>query len=211
MNNKWQEEYIACFIIFGLLIAFSVFILKQYFYPPEKALDVINAAILFWTGIVIAIYTRETYKLREVAQKQIELQQRPFVIFEIGSYESEYGDDRQYRIRNIGVGTAINVCVLDIYPESEEKCYRFVPHFFPILEPHQIKFLHPHILSKDKKRMGQTVQDINYRTFFIRVQFSNIDMTPYAVSQRFNSGSLASITADQCTSVDTPRTSEHTP
>jgi hypothetical protein len=35
MNNKWQEEYIACFIIFGLLIAFSVFI-------PTVCLDVIS-------------------------------------------------------------------------------------------------------------------------------------------------------------------------
>ena len=93
MDKKHQEESIAYCIIFGFLIAFSVFILRQYFYTSEKALDVINAAILFWTGIVIAIYTRETYKLREAAQKQIEvgqkqieIQQRPFVIFETGDF-----------------------------------------------------------------------------------------------------------------------------
>src|SRR5262249_7519435 len=119
MNNKWQEEYITCFIIFGLLIALSVFILRQYFYTSEKALDVINGAILVWTGIVIAIYTRETYRLREAAQRQIEvaqnqlkeaqrqieLQLRPFVIFEVIVFQN---GGYQGKLKNIGNGTALN-------------------------------------------------------------------------------------------------------
>src|SRR5439155_3347115 len=120
MHNKHEEEYIVCSLIFGLLIAFSVFVLRQYFYTSEKALDIINAAILFWTGIVVLIYMLETQKLRKAAQTQIELQQRPFVIFEIGIFTNHLGAERYYCVRNIGISPAINVCVKDVYPENAD-------------------------------------------------------------------------------------------
>jgi hypothetical protein len=63
-----------------------------------------QVGILFLTAIVIVAYTRETYKLRQEAQTQIELQFRPFVIFEPGE-----GND--FYVRNIGNNTALNVKV----------------------------------------------------------------------------------------------------
>jgi hypothetical protein len=53
---------------------------------------------------VIVVYTRETYKLRQEAQTQTELQLRPFVIF-------EPGEGKDFSVRNIGNNTALNVQV----------------------------------------------------------------------------------------------------
>ena len=116
VDNKYQDERIACAVIFGLIVAFSVFVLKQYFYASEKPLDLITAAIYFWTGVALAIYTYETYQLRKEAQRQTELQLRPFVIFEvIQVYSTLY----RGRLKNIGNGTALNVKIVgDITIES---------------------------------------------------------------------------------------------
>src|SRR5262249_46899485 len=181
MHNKWQEEYITCFIIFGLLIAFSVFILRQYFYTSEKALDVINAAILFWTGIVIVIYTRETYRLRVAAQKQVEIQQRPFVIFETGDFKDEQGKVSNYRVRNIGTSTAINVHVMDIYPEDSDSYYRirFCTHHqglvIPSLLPQEVSYLHTCRILKDENisRKNPIIEGLIDCSFSTRVLFSN--------------------------------------
>jgi hypothetical protein len=60
--------------------------------------------ILLGTAVVIGIYTIETSRLRREAQTQTELQLRPFVIFEPAE-----GND--FRVRNIGNNTALNVRV----------------------------------------------------------------------------------------------------
>src|SRR5262249_785552 len=111
------------------LIAFSVFVLKQFFPQGDQALNIMNNAILFWTGVVLVIYTYETYNLRKVAQeqvqaaqnqvdvgqkqveetqRQIEIQQRRFVIFEV-----IISDENRNRViptlKNIGNGIALNV------------------------------------------------------------------------------------------------------
>ncbi len=63
-----------------------------------------QVGILFLTALVIVAYTRETYKLRQEAQTQTELQLRPFVIF-------EPGEGKDFSVRNIGNNTALNVQV----------------------------------------------------------------------------------------------------
>src|SRR5262245_29008515 len=55
------------------------------------------------TAIVLIWYTIETYRLRKEAQKQTELQLRPFVILEV--YQGNFS------VRNIGNGAAVNVRV----------------------------------------------------------------------------------------------------
>jgi hypothetical protein len=139
MDNKHQEEAIAAFIIFGLLVAFSVFMLKQYFYTSEKSLDVINAAILFWTGVVIALYTGVTYKLWAESQRQTELQLRPFVILHVehnaGAVHGSYKSYLTY-VENLGNGTAINVGVKQVKDSATESTYEF-PESVPILTARQ--------------------------------------------------------------------------
>lgn len=65
-----------------------------------------NLLVLIVTATIVAWYTHETKKLRVEAQKQTELQLRPFVIFE--------ATRECFQVRNIGNGTAINVRVADI-------------------------------------------------------------------------------------------------
>jgi hypothetical protein len=60
--------------------------------------------ILALTAVVIGIYTTETYKLRQEAQRQTELQLRPLVIF-------EPAEGKDFQVRNIGNNTALNVRV----------------------------------------------------------------------------------------------------
>jgi hypothetical protein len=201
MRIRYQEEYIAYAIIFGLLIAFSVFILKQYFYTSEKALDVINSAILFWTGIVIAIYTRETYKLREATQKQTELQQRPFVIFEIDTFTNHLGAERYYCVRNIGISPAINVYVRDVYPENADWYCQLRPDrrpsnlVIPLLMPRECSLLHASRIYKESRGSAwhDTGEILKGMTFCVRIDFANIDMTHYYVSQRMVKGHLITV------------------
>ncbi|SRR6266487_1262973 len=201
MRNRYQEEYIAYALIFGLLIAFSVFILKQYFYASDKPLDIINAAILFWTGIVLAIYTRETYKLREATQEQTELQQRPFVIFEIDTFTNYLGAELYYCVRNIGISPAINVYVMDVYPENADWYCKLRPDrgpsnlVIPLLMPREYSLLHASRIFKESR--GSACHDtgaiLRGMTFSVSINFYNIAMKPYYVSQRMVKGNLITV------------------
>jgi hypothetical protein len=60
--------------------------------------------LMLGTAGVVGFYTFETYKLRREAQRQTELQLRPFVIF-------EPTEGKDLCVRNIGNNTALNVRV----------------------------------------------------------------------------------------------------
>jgi hypothetical protein len=204
MDSKYQEEYIACFIIFGLLIAFSVFMLKQYFYTSERSLEVINAAILFWTGIIILIYTRETYKLREaahkqieVAQRQTEIQQRPFVIFEVVRMQNV---GYQGKLKNIGNGTAFNIKIAEaivvksmdydsgIYIDIYQILYTQVGS---IIETRGESMVYGNDLQISWTKEGYGNQDKLWMLcppesgtwYKTRIEFQNIEMQGYYVEQ----------------------------
>jgi hypothetical protein len=70
----------------------------------------LNFVVLTVTGGVIAWYTIETYRLRREAQRQTELQIRPFLSLEI---EGE-GFERRARLVNIGRGVAMGISVKNI-------------------------------------------------------------------------------------------------
>jgi len=196
MHNKYQEEYIVCFLIFGILIAFSVFILRQYFYTSEKALDVINAAILFWTGIVIVIYTREAYKLRATAQRQTELQLRPFVIFEVAHVQNI---GYLGKLKNIGNGTALNVNISEdivvkaidvdslIYVDIYKFAYTGIRR---IIEARSECPVYADALQTSWAREGYVNQDKLWplhpelgTSYTTRIEFQNIEMQGYYVEQ----------------------------
>jgi hypothetical protein len=60
--------------------------------------------VMLGTLLVVGVYTFETSRLRGEAQRQTELQLRPFVIF-------EPAEEKDFRVRNIGNNTALNVRV----------------------------------------------------------------------------------------------------
>lgn len=74
----------------------------------------LQATILSLTAIIVFWYAKETQRLREAAQQQIEAQQRPFVIV---TPETPKGDLERLKIQNIGNSAAINIrIVLDGEP-----------------------------------------------------------------------------------------------
>jgi hypothetical protein len=151
---------------------------------------------LFWTGIIILIYTRETYKLRETAQRQTELQLRPFIIFEVG-----YVQNIGYlgKLKNIGNGTALNVKIsedivvkdmsvdrgihVDIYKIS----YRRVGSLIESRAEHmvygnelQISWAQEGYVNQDILWLLRPESSICYKT---RIEFQNIEMQGYYVEQ----------------------------
>ena len=189
MDDKHQEEYITSFIIFGLLIAFSVFILRQYFYTSEKPLDIINAAILFWTGVVIAIYTGVTYKLWAESQRQTELQLRPFVILHVehntGAVHGSYKSYLTY-VENLGNGTAVNVSVRQVKESATQSTYDF-PESVPILTARQRLLIRCYPGHEEGSPMLVSLGNLYYRDtqepVVLRIEFKNIEGQCYYVEQ----------------------------
>jgi len=81
--------------------------------------------LMLGTLIVVGFYTIETSRLRREAQRQTELQLRPFVIF-------EPAEGKQFCVRNIGNNTALNVKVgtFVLFPPAMATFPRSIP-FLP--------------------------------------------------------------------------------
>jgi hypothetical protein len=162
--------------------------------PEVASLTLLNNIILLGTALVLIWYTYETYKLREAAQKQIEIHQRPFVIFETGDFIDEQGEVRNYRVRNIGTNTAINVVIMDVFPEDSDSYYwiRSYTHsqgrLIPSLMPQEVGYLRPRRIFKDENISGKNpiIEDLIDCSFSIKVLFSNVDMQDYYVSQHIS-------------------------
>jgi hypothetical protein len=89
-------DYLPFILTFAFIIAFTIFILREFSPDKKDLLNIMNVVVLFWTGVVLVIYTYETHMLRKEAQKQIEvaqrqveetqkqteIQRRPFVVVE---------------------------------------------------------------------------------------------------------------------------------
>jgi hypothetical protein len=143
--KSWIERYTAPLILIVVFVSFIAFAYRIWnqvgLKPGAESLTLLNDIIVLGTALVLIWYTYETYKLRETAQKQIEvaqgqlaesqrqteLQLRPFVILEVSISEH---DEFSYRVRNIGVGTAINVHIMDIQPDGADWSFRFLLTFF---------------------------------------------------------------------------------
>lgn len=70
-------------------------------------ISVINCIVLFVTAVIIALYTIYTYKLFKETEKQTELSLRPFIVV--------YINGKDFYVRNIGSGTAIDIEIKDLY------------------------------------------------------------------------------------------------
>jgi len=203
MDNKHQEEYIAYSIIFGLLIVFSVFILNQYFYTSEKRLDIINAAILFWTGVVIAIYTGVTYKLWTESQRQTELQLRPFVFVIVeaepksDAASGSSGSCITY-VENLGNGTAVNVSVTQVKESATQSIYDF-PESVPLLTARQRRPIRCYPGHKEGVGDASSPEVYslcnlsprdNQEPVVLRIEFKNIEGHGYTVTQTISRNNL---------------------
>jgi hypothetical protein len=200
MDNKHQEEQIAYALIFGLLVAFSVFVLKQYFYVSEKPLDLITAAIYFWTGVILTVYTYETYQLRKEAQRQTELQLRPFVILHVEHVAELGGSYKAYQthVENLGNGVAINISVRQVEESSTQWAFDF-PESVPILIAKQRLPINCHPGRRDDvggepRVVFAPLRELYYQDtkehVVLRIEFKNIEGRGYAVIQSISRDDL---------------------
>jgi hypothetical protein len=194
VRNNWVERYSTPLILICVFIFFTALvyrILNQASPKLEPAsLSLLNNIVVLGTALVLIWYTYETYKLREAAQKQIELQQRPFVILEVSISDR---DEFSYRVRNIGVGTAINVRIMDIRPDGAEWSFHFAPRFFPVLQPQETQEVRPSTWfqdSRDEQIEEERISRVEHGRFSVRIEFYNVDTTLYYVSQQYTSHTM---------------------
>jgi hypothetical protein len=142
MRSNWIERYKTPLIWIVALLFFTAVAYRIWnqedLRPKTDSIYLLQAIVLLVTAMVLIFYTYETYKLREAAQRQIdvaqnqltesqrqievaqnqlkeiqrqiELQLRPFVIFEVTALQS---GGLQGELRNIGDGTALNAKIAE--------------------------------------------------------------------------------------------------
>jgi hypothetical protein len=219
MRSNWIERYTIPLLWIVALLSFTAFAYRIWnqedLRPKAESIYLLQAIVLLATAIVLIFYTYETYKLREAAQKQIEvgqkqieIQQRPFVIFETGDFKDEQGMDRSYRVRNIGTSTAVNVFIMDIYPEDSDSYYwiRSYTHsqgrFISSLMPQEASYLDPRRRFKDENisRKNPHIEGLIDCSFSVKVLFSNVDMQDYYVSQHISPTHMVILDSGPCES-----------
>jgi len=142
-----------------------------------------NAWLVFLTGLVLIWYTRETQELRRAAWAQRELDIQPLVIVEKID-PAEFGG-KEFRIRNLGRGVALNVSVDDV-PLTDDGEDRYLIRFeesIAFLPPNQTALI-ASASYQGSRRLGSRFHaslDPRYTTFesTIRVRFSNAEMKQY--------------------------------
>ena len=153
-----------------------------------------QVVILALLGVVIGISTGETYKLRREAQKQTELQLRPFVIF-------EPAEGKDFCVRNLGQNTALNVKVepFTLFPPA----LAAFPWPVPVLRPAEARLLQGRTALVEGKVVaddllfdvlrptGEYVKsaDDTLRPT-IRIEFENVTGQRYFVHERLLYGDL---------------------
>src|SRR5262245_13868491 len=94
----------------GVLLVFWVVVDGSREWTKHQAVAAyLQILILLGTAVIVWGYTKENQRLRETAQQQIEVQQRPFVIV---TPEELQGDRQWLRVRNIGNSAAINIHIM---------------------------------------------------------------------------------------------------
>lgn len=138
------------------------------------------------TGIVIIWYTWETMRLRETASSQREIQLRPFVVLEL--------KDKKFLVTNVGSGVAVNVRVNEVTVDEEFKITVRFSRSLSILRPGEASIIEGESF-KDGESAGDFFLahlDTEYanREIDVRVEFQNVEMKPYSVSERVMPGNL---------------------
>jgi hypothetical protein len=161
-----------------------------------------QAVILLITAYIVWRYTKETQRLREEAQRQTELQMRPFVVLEATH------DDLQ--VKNLGNSTAINIRVEDIKLTKPNEASSIIVNF-PEPVPALLRGECIPIRQKKLLANGEAVQgssadswigilkplrtqiakptEINFRPE-ITIEFQNVEGQRYFVKERLIYGEL---------------------
>ena len=171
--------------VLGVLLAAYVAIMAWVFWNYTGWTERQTWAVIL-AGIVIIWYTWETMELCRVAHLQRELQLRPFVVLEPQA--------RDFSISNAGHGTAVNIRISDvIIDESLGISVRF-PTSVPMLRAGAVLTIRAESLKNGKPAGDFFLAhlDPKYASLELKVvvEFQNIEMKMYAVTQTIRPGDL---------------------
>jgi len=146
-------------------------------------------AVLTATLVALVWYTWETHRLRRETQRQVEVQQRPFVILE-PTARTHSGDLLGLKMKNIGNGTAVNIRV-GSDPDSAaipflakgETCLLRIQTAFRQEQPRT-----PPTLALGDNEYNLFLDPASARdTAVFTIQFQNVQMQQYLVKERIAS------------------------
>lgn len=198
--SSMMETLLGMIIFFGF-IGIGSLIIKG-LSPKDSVVWQVNVIVVIATGLVLVWYTVETRRLRIEAQKQVEItqqqkeiQQRPFVILEVGNFgrmtksDTLFPVNREYhfRVRNIGNSPAINVKVNEVQmvPELFPGVIMKFPDTIPILLPGEPQPIRSEDWHEGKSRGGHLDAHLDPAytngTSTITIEFCNVEMMRYHV------------------------------
>ena len=189
-------------VVYLGMIGIGSFIVKA-LTPSEHTISYVNIVTVGATGLILIWYTVETQLLRRETQRLIEVQQRPFVVFEVGDFGTSRdpsGQEYRFRfcVRNIGTSAAVNVRVIDVPLEMEDTFIRF-PDVITTLPQGTQQRIHEEGVLQGKPMYdwlsGAIDPKYANRPFIVSVEFQNVEMTQYFVKQKVAPGLLEIIDA----------------
>jgi len=158
--------------LYGIVLAVTLFLTKDW--------NQTEAVAVALTGAIIIWYTWETNLLRSEAQRQIEIQLRPFVVVIPGN--------KKFRISNIGNGPALNVSIEDVLVDPNLDISIHFPDYISFLSKGETVDVH----AESYKR-GKPVGDFfnahlnpSYanQTLLLKIEFQNVEEQRYSVEER---------------------------
>ena len=102
--SKWLKKTTTIdFSDWGVFILFIIGLLGIIYFRRNISLsNTISIIVLWFTAIAVMQYTKETYWLKQIEQKNLKLQKAPFVIM-------HFENDNCFILKNVGRGIARNV------------------------------------------------------------------------------------------------------
>ena len=132
------------------------------------------------TGAVVIWYTIETQLLRKETQKQTDIQIRPFVIIEL--------KNREFFLKNLGHGPALNVQVRPVQISSEESIVIKFGEMRPTINPGETVELKAEGFHKGNPTGSFFTAHLNpeyaNRNLSIFIDYQNIDLKSYTTRER---------------------------
>jgi hypothetical protein len=173
-------------IIFSLIIYFLSIIVAFVAYCGSDKWTYLSTVAIILTGAILIWYTWETNLLRLEAQRQTELQLRPFVII----VPVKGG----FQLRNIGNSPALNISIADILLDSEFDVKINFPDYIPFLRKDDNTVIKAEGYKKGKPAgdffNAHLYKEYANRSLKIVITFHNLESQTYIVEETVSPGKM---------------------
>ncbi|MFZ3135909.1 MAG: hypothetical protein WA126_00795, partial [Thermodesulfovibrionales bacterium] len=181
MTGRLGPEY-----AFSLIAYFLAIIAAFLAYGGCDKWTYLSTIAIILTGAILIWYTWETNLLRSEAQRQTELQLRPFVII--------VPEQNCFQLRNIGNGPALNVSVADVILDPNDDVKIQFSDYIPFLSKDDSFAIKAEGYHKGKP-VGDFFNAHLYKEYANRIlklviEFQNVESQAYVVEETVSPGKL---------------------